>query len=132
MVLHAPEQYGEKWLDSYIHTLKESDKKKMENTQSRRAYRFGDGQVVHSTKKVPAKIEQIKCHIETEVVPVDIPLLFILLFIFVFFFDNGGEFNNVEMRDMAENFDIEVKTTAAYSPWCNVLCERHNQTLTEC
>lgn len=68
---------GEKWLDSYVHTLKESDKKKMENVQSRRAFKFGDGQVVHSTKrvKVPAKIGQTKCHIETEVVPVDIPLL---------------------------------------------------------
>ncbi|XP_061841706.1 uncharacterized protein [Nerophis lumbriciformis] len=32
---------------------------------------------------------------------------------------------------MAENFNIEVKTTAAYSPWSNGLMERHNQTLTE-
>lgn len=32
---------------------------------------------------------------------------------------------------MAENFNIEVKTTAAYSPWSNSLLERHNQTLTE-
>ena len=45
--------------------------------------------------------------------------------------DNGGEFNNDEVRDMAENFDIEVKTTAGYSPWSNGLLERHNQTLTE-
>ncbi len=44
--------------------------------------------------------------------------------------DNGGEFNNAEVRDMCENFDIEVKTTAAYSPWSNGLLERHNQTLT--
>ena len=45
--------------------------------------------------------------------------------------DNGGEFNNDEVRDMAENFNIEVKTTAAYSPWSNGLLERHNQTLTD-
>ena len=45
--------------------------------------------------------------------------------------DNGGEFNNEEVRDMAENFNIEIKTTAAYSPWSNDLIERHNQTLTE-
>ena len=32
---------------------------------------------------------------------------------------------------MAENFNIEVKTTAAYSPWSNGLCVRHNHTLTE-
>ena len=47
------------------------------------------------------------------------------------FTDNGGEFNNEEMRDMAEKFNIEVKTTAAYSPWSNGLLERHNQTLTD-
>lgn len=45
--------------------------------------------------------------------------------------DNGGEFNNEEVRDMAENFNIEIKTTAGYSPWSNGLLERHNQTLTE-
>jgi len=45
--------------------------------------------------------------------------------------DNGGEFCNAEVRDMAENFNIEVKTTPAYSPWSNGLLERHNQTLTE-
>lgn len=47
------------------------------------------------------------------------------------FSDNGGEFNNEEVRDVAENFNIEVKTTPAYSPWSNGLVERHNQTLTE-
>ncbi len=45
--------------------------------------------------------------------------------------DNGGEFNNQEIRDMAENFNIETRTTAGYSPWSNGLLERHNQTLTE-
>ncbi|XP_056150199.1 centromere-associated protein E [Lampris incognitus] len=45
--------------------------------------------------------------------------------------DNGGEFNNAEFRDMAENFNIEMKTTAGYSPWSNGLLERHNQTLTD-
>ncbi len=47
------------------------------------------------------------------------------------FSDNGGDFNNEEMRDMAEKFNIEVKITAAYSPWSNGLLERHNQILTE-
>ncbi|XP_064616270.1 uncharacterized protein LOC135480371 [Liolophura sinensis] len=31
---------------------------------------------------------------------------------------------------MAENFNIQVLTTAAYSPWSNGVAERHNQTLT--
>ncbi|XP_067658382.1 uncharacterized protein [Haliotis asinina] len=46
------------------------------------------------------------------------------------FSDNGGKFNSSEMRDLCENFNIEIKTTAAYSPWSNGLLERHNQTLT--
>jgi hypothetical protein len=41
--------------------------------------------------------------------------------------DNSGEFNNQEVLDMAENFNIEVKTT----PWRNGTLERHNMTLTE-
>ncbi len=44
--------------------------------------------------------------------------------------DNGGEFNNKEVQEMCENFNIEVKTTPGYSPWSNGLVERHNQTLT--
>ena len=45
--------------------------------------------------------------------------------------DNGGEFRNEEVHDMCENFNIEVKTTGAYSPWSNGLLERHNKTLTD-
>ena len=44
--------------------------------------------------------------------------------------DNGKEFENEEFRDMCENFNIEVRTTAAFSPWSNGTVERHNQTLT--
>ena len=47
------------------------------------------------------------------------------------FSDLGGEFNSAEVLDMAENFNIEIITTAGYSPWSNGLLERHNQTLTE-
>ena len=47
------------------------------------------------------------------------------------FSDLGGEFDSAEMKDMSENFNIVISTTAAYSPWSNGLLERHNQTLTE-
>ena len=30
---------------------------------------------------------------------------------------NGGEFNNPEFREMAEQFNVQVCSTAAYSPW---------------
>lgn len=45
--------------------------------------------------------------------------------------DNGGEFNDNDVRDMAENFNTEVKTTAAYGPWSNGLLEERNQELPE-
>ncbi|XDV11978.1 hypothetical protein PO909_000752 [Leuciscus waleckii] len=70
---------GEKWLDCYMKDLSHSQINKLLQTESSscRPFRFGDGQVVHSNRKVklPAKIGLTKCHIETEVVPVDIPLL---------------------------------------------------------
>ena len=43
-----------------------------------------------------------------------------------FLADNGGEFANEEYRDMCGNLNIDVKHTAAYSPWQNGLCERNH------
>ena len=43
--------------------------------------------------------------------------------------DNGGEFVNDEMIQLAEKFNITLMTTAAESPWSNGLCERHNAVL---
>ena len=40
--------------------------------------------------------------------------------------DNGGEFDNQLLRDIAELLDTKVITTAAYSPWSNGIVERHN------
>ena len=41
----------------------------------------------------------------------------------------GGEFNNGEFTSLCENFNINIKTTAAESPWSNGLIERHNSVL---
>ena len=38
--------------------------------------------------------------------------------------DNGGEFSSEETREVASILNIEVCTTAAYSPFQNGLCER--------
>ena len=43
-----------------------------------------------------------------------------------FLSDNGGEFNNEEFREMAEAFNIRIRTTAAESPWSNGINEKYN------
>ena len=45
--------------------------------------------------------------------------------------DNGGEFNNQLMVKLAELYNVKLITTAAYAPFCNGVCERHNQVITE-
>ena len=42
------------------------------------------------------------------------------------FSDNGGEFRNDEMREVASILDYELCTTAADSPYQNGLCERNH------
>ena len=42
------------------------------------------------------------------------------------FSDNGGEFNNEEMKALGEAYNMKVLTTAAESPWSNGVCERLN------
>ena len=48
-----------------------------------------------------------------------------------FLTDNGREFDNMEFREMAQNLNSIVRTTAAFSPWSNGLNERHNGILGE-
>ena len=40
--------------------------------------------------------------------------------------DNGGEFNNDLLQDVAELLGSKIATTAAESPWSNGIVERHN------
>ena len=45
-----------------------------------------------------------------------------------FMFDNGGEFNNPEVIDLAEKHGIKMHgVTAAHSPFSNGLCERNHE-----
>ena len=43
--------------------------------------------------------------------------------------DNASEFNNSLFANMAEMFNINIKPTAAESPWSNGMVERHNAIL---
>ena len=45
--------------------------------------------------------------------------------------DNRGEFANDEFRDMCENLNITVMTTAAESPFSNGICERNHAVIDE-
>ena len=40
--------------------------------------------------------------------------------------DNGGEFSNEEMREVASQLNIQLLTTGAYSPWQNGTVERNH------
>ena len=42
-----------------------------------------------------------------------------------FLMDNGGEFANSKLINLAEKFNIVIKTTAGESPWSNGIVERH-------
>ena len=43
-----------------------------------------------------------------------------------FYADSGGEFNSDVYRNMCENVNVVIGSTAAESPWSNGLCERHS------
>ena len=45
--------------------------------------------------------------------------------------DNGGEFCNELIQEMAEKFNITIHTTPAESPWANGITERHNAIIEE-
>ena len=45
--------------------------------------------------------------------------------------DNGGEFNNFQVRELCEKFNIQYLSTPGESPWSNGVCERHNAILME-
>ena len=43
--------------------------------------------------------------------------------------DNGREYNNADMRELGEKFNIKIMTTSAASAWSNGICERLNGVL---
>ncbi len=45
--------------------------------------------------------------------------------------DNGGEFSNEEYKDLCEQYNIEIQSSAAESPFSNGMVERHHKVLTE-
>ena len=46
-----------------------------------------------------------------------------------FLMDNGGESANDEMWGLGNKYGINIKQTAAYSPWANALNERNHATI---
>ena len=48
-----------------------------------------------------------------------------------FLTDNGGEFVNKELVELAESFGMIIQTTAAEAPWSNGLVERHNKVIAQ-
>ena len=68
---------GKKWLDNYIDSLDQSDKRNIQQTGSRRMFVFGGGNKLRSDGEfcLPAEIAGKEVRIKTDVVQSDIPLL---------------------------------------------------------
>ena len=47
----------------------------------------------------------------------------------IFLMDKGGEFANDEMRELGNQFAINIKHTAAYAPWANGINERNRASI---
>ena len=68
---------GLHWLYSYIDSLDEEQRKKVEIIESNTSFKFGDSRQVKSQKRarIPAQIGDTSCLIEMEIVKDNIPLL---------------------------------------------------------
>ena len=68
---------GEQWLNCYIDSLSETEKKTMKRFKSNTEFRFGDGKSVISEQcvSIPCKIAGVSVNVETDVVKSEIPLL---------------------------------------------------------
>ena len=68
---------GRVWLQCYLDALNESDKSSVQEQESSSKFKFGDGAVQTSLKKViiPADINGTKVKIETDVIDNNLPLL---------------------------------------------------------
>ena len=68
---------GKPWLDNFMASLTDHDRRSILSVNSNKMFKFGDGKVVQSTRliTIPARIGNVDCYIQTEVVPTDIPLL---------------------------------------------------------
>ena len=69
---------GLDWLNCFLDTLTDDDLQKVVEEKSNMSFKFGDGSVVKSLKKVifPAVLAGERCKIKTDVIDSDIPLLF--------------------------------------------------------
>ena len=68
---------GEIWLNEYINSLTESQKKNIKHYHSKSLYRFGDGEQIQAIRgiSIPAIIGNTNVQINTDVITKDLPLL---------------------------------------------------------
>ena len=69
---------GLDWLNCFLDTLTDHDIKKVVVENSNMNFKFGDGSIIKSLKRVvfPAILAGYRCRIKTDVIDTDIPLLF--------------------------------------------------------
>ena len=69
---------GKKWLEEFVQGMPDGYESEIKYTPSRKAFRFGDGKIVESSKKtaIPVKLGgKIAATLTTDIVDADLPLL---------------------------------------------------------
>ena len=91
---------GAIWLANYVDSLSDTDKTTVTYSNSTNSFRFGDGQQVQSQSMVhlPAYLSDKRVYLMSDIVPLDIPLLF----------------SRVSMKNAKMNIDFETDTVHAF------------------
>ena len=95
---------GVQWLEDYLASLSESQRKRVKNTNSGKIFKFGDGEHLQSAGEfqIPANLAGKDIYISTDVVGSDIPLLLSKSAM-----KKAGMKLNLE-NDTAEIFGVEI------------------------
>ena len=69
--------FGQNWYNAYLQSLSAAERLLVTSSESNNMFRFGDGQLVQSTKtvQIPVQIAGKKIKLETDIIDKDIPLL---------------------------------------------------------
>ena len=106
---------GASWLDSYIETLSECNRKKIVQSKSETKFKFGDGKTVSSLKSVivPAQIGKREVSIKADVI--DNELLLLLNKEAMKMVETKIDFTKDKINILGQEMDIKFTSSGHYS-----------------